>query len=142
MIELVVYYLPFLAYRYYDKDINRAIGVLMGITFIYFIPVFIYITDYTDCFYFIEKPGEYYRRHPTTYLLGIPIALAVFLFFEIRKKKILKKFEDYESNYEELKRKNKNRVLIFALFTILYLVAFITLMAMHTIPEIKNCWCK
>lgn len=140
MIEVILYYFPYLSYRHNDKDLTRAWGTLMVIIFIYFFPVFIYLTHSTDCFYFIEKPGEYYRRHPVTLVLCIPILVIVTLFFQLNKKKILKKFEAYEQDFAEHKRRKKKTVVGVIIITLVYLVSFFTLLFKDVIPPIWNCW--
>jgi hypothetical protein len=140
MIELIFYYLPFRAYRYYDQDLNRALGVVLGILVIYYFPIIIYLTHYTDCFYFIERPGQYHRHHPTTLLLGIPFIFVIWIFFKINKHNILKKFAKYELEHEILKNKKRKSIIVLITITFLYLVISFSLMEFHIIPSIKDCW--
>jgi len=140
MIELIFYYLPYVAYQYYDKQMIRAFGVVAGISMIYFFPIFIYFTEETDCFYFIETPGEYYRHHPVTLIFVIPMLLFVWLFFKLKRNKILKKYEEYAQRHEALKKQYRNSIIIFIVITLVYIITSITLIATHIIPPFYNCW--
>lgn len=114
-------------------------AIFFGILNIYYWPVMYYLTEYTDCFYFIEKPGEYSRRHPTTFILILPLFLIVFLFFEVKKQYILEKYVEFEAHHEELKKKNKAKTILFIIASILYLVITMSLILTQRIPAIHNC---
>lgn len=140
MISFLLYNIPYLGYSP-DKNMFKAMTLFTFMALIYYIPVLIYLTSYTDCFDFAVNTDIIYRRRDPKVFLGlIPFLILVLIYYLINKSSMLNKFSEFElDSIEETLTKMRPGLRIFVLVTIFYLLSSFFILDNHYIPSINNC---